>query len=261
MRPDRRTARPCLHMAGELRLDDLVVRRGRDVPDGGGGVSRVEIIGNATLYLGDCRDILPTLQDIAAFLTDPPFGIGYASGYATDALWAGGRTIANDHDTTARDEAVALFGDRPALVFGSRRRPETPGAKMVLIWDKGPALGMGDLSLPWKPTTEEIHVVGRGFVGARDKGAVIYHPPVQSMAKNGRLHPNEKPVGLLRILLQSLPAGLTCDPFMGSGSTGVACMLEHRPFIGFEIVPEYFDIACKRIEDAQRQGQLFGSAA
>ena len=221
---------------------------------------RTESIGNATLYLADCRDVLSEVRDIAAFLADPPFGIGYQSGHATDALWAGGRKIANDHDTTARDEAVALFGDRPALVFGSRRRPETPGTKMVLIWDKGPALGMGDLSLPWKPTTEEIHVVGKGFVGSRDKGAVVYHPPVQSMAKNGRQHPNEKPVGLLRILLQSLPVGLVCDPFMGSGSTGVACMLEQRPFVGCEIDPTYFEIACRRIEAAQRQGQLFDVA-
>ena len=128
---------------------------------------------------------------------------------------------------------------------------------MVLIWDKGPALGMGDLSLPWKPTTEEIHVVGKGFVGKRDKGAVIYHPPVQSMARNGRVHPNEKPVGLLRKLLLSLPGGTICDPFMGSGSTGVACVLEGRPFIGMEVEERFFDIACHRIAEAQRQGDMF----
>lgn len=222
---------------------------------------RVEHIGRATLYLGDCREVIPTLHSVAGVLTDPPFGISYKSGHATDALWAGGKSIANDHDTTARDEALAMFDELPALVFGSRRKPETPGCRMVLTWDKGPALGMGDLSLPWKPTTEEIHVVGKGFVGARDKGAVIYHPPVQSMAKNGRQHPNEKPVGLLRKLLQSLPDGLICDPFMGVGSTGVACVLEQRPFVGCEVSTEYFDIACRRIEDAQRQGNLFEGAA
>lgn len=222
---------------------------------------RVEQIGDATLHLGDAREIVQALQNVVAFLTDPPFGIAYQSGYATDRLWAGGRTIANDATTSARDDVLAQFGDRPALAFGSRKVQAPIGTKMVLIWDKGPALGMGDLSLPWKPTTEEIYVLGKGFVGTRDKGAVIYHPPVQSMAKNGRLHPNEKPVGLLRILLQSLPAGLTCDPFMGSGSTGVACIEEGRPFVGIEIEPAYFDIACKRIEDAQRQGKLFGDAA
>ncbi len=220
-------------------------------------MSRVETIGDAVLHLGDCRDILPTLGPVDAVVTDPPFGISYQSGHATDALWAAGRTITNDTNTSVRDEALALLGLAPALVFGSRRAPLPPSCKMVLTWDKGPALGMGDLSLPWKPTTEEIYVLGRGFVGSRNKGAVIYHPPVQSMAKNGRLHPNEKPVGLLRVLLHSLPSGLICDPFMGSGSTGVACAAEGRAFIGIEIEPAYFDIACRRIAEAYRQPRLF----
>lgn len=226
---------------------------------------RVERIGNATLYLGDAREIIPGLGTCPdGVLTDPPFGIDYNSGHATDELWAGGRRIANDKDTSARDEVLGecdLLGFPPMLVFGSRKRPEPVDTKMVLIWDKGPALGMGDLSLPWKPTTEEIYVLNSGWVGRRDKGAVIYHPPVQSMAKNGRQHPNQKPVGLLRILLQSFPGGTILDPFMGSGSTGVACVEEYRPFVGIEIDPTYFDIACKRIEDAQRQGSLFGEAA
>lgn len=226
---------------------------------------REEQIGRARLILGDCREAIKSMACPAGVLTDPPFGIAYQSGYATDRLWAGGRRIANDRDTSVRNEALGeidLLGRPPMLVFGSRKRPEPADTKMVLIWDKGPALGMGDLSLPWKPTTEEIYVLNNGWVGARDKGAVIYHPPVQSMAKNGRLHPNEKPVGLLRKLLQSFPAGTILDPFMGSGSTGVACFLEGRDFVGCEVDPVYFDIACKRIEDAQRQADLFiGSAA
>lgn len=228
---------------------------------------RVEVIGNATLILGDCRDhgaldAMFTAQPVAV-LSDPPFGINYKSGYATDELWAGGRSIANDDTCEARDTIADVFSHLPCLMFGSRKAELPPHHRMTLIWDKGPALGMGDLRLPWKPTTEEIYVMGKagGFIGNRDKGAVVYHPPVQSMAKNGRQHPNEKPVGLLRILLQSLPAGTICDPFMGSGSTGVACMQEHRPFVGVEVDPAYFDIACKRIADAQRQGSLFGAAA
>lgn len=220
-------------------------------------MSRKEVIGDATLFQGDCLDILPTIIDIAAALTDPPFGIDYQSGYATDELWKEGDRIANDGDVSVRDAALAMFGDLPQLVFGSRRAPLPPGCKMVLTWDKGPALGMGDLSIPWKPSTEEIYVLGRGFVGRRDKGAVIYHPPVQSMAKNGRQHPNEKPVGLLQILLRSLPSGLTVDPFMGSGSTGVACVKTGRPFVGIEMKPKFFEIACRRIEEAYRQPRLF----
>lgn len=219
-------------------------------------MSRIEVIGNATLYLGDCREILPTLERPSVVVTDPPFGIAYSSGYATDALWQGGREIANDDDTAARDEALALLADVPALVFGVRRIPQPAGTRTTLIWDKGPALGMGALDLPWKPSYEEIYVLGKGFTGTRD-GAVIYCPPVQSMAKNGREHPNEKPVRLLSILLSKCPGGLVCDPFMGSGSTGVACAHLQRPFLGIECVPEYFDIACRRIEDAQRQERLF----
>jgi hypothetical protein len=222
---------------------------------------RREQIGNAALYLADCRAVLPMLRGVAAVLSDPPFGIGYKSGHATAELWSGGDLIAGDECTAARDAAINMLGEVPMLMFGSRKAPLPPKHKMTLTWDKGPALGMGDLTLPWKPTTEEIYVINRGFVGRRDKGAVVYHPPVQSMAKNGRQHPNEKPVGLLRILLQSLPSGLICDPFMGSGSTGVACAAEQRPFVGVEVIPAYFDIACRRIEEAQRQGQLFKEVA
>ena len=131
---------------------------------------RVETIGRATLYLGDCREVIKVLPCPAGVLTDPPFGIAYQSGHATDTLWAGGRRIANDQDTSVRDEALGecdLLGRPPMLVFGSRKRPEPADTKMVLIWDKGPALGMGDLSLPWKPTTEEIYVLNNGWVGAR----------------------------------------------------------------------------------------------
>jgi DNA modification methylase len=218
-------------------------------------MGRIEVIGNATLYLGDCRDVIPALPKPGVVVTDPPFGIDYQSGYATDDLWQGGRTIAGDADAKTRDEALELLVGIPALVFGARRVPQPAGTRATLIWDKGPALGMGALDIPWKPSYEEIYVLGKGFHGRRD-GAVIYCPPVQSMAKNGREHPNEKPVRLLSMLLDKSPSGTVLDPFMGSGSTGVACAHLGRPFIGVELVPAYFDIACRRIEDAQRQGRL-----
>ena len=211
---------------------------------------------DVTLYLGDCREVLPTLGKVDAVVTDPPFGIGYRSGYATDALWAGGVTIANDQTVDARDQALALIGDVPMLVFGSRRAPPPPRVRMFLTWDNGPALGMGALDLPWKPSSEEIYVIGKGFVGQRDEGAVLYCPPVQSMAKNGRVHPNEKPVALLARLLSKCPDGVVLDPFMGSGTTGVACVQLGRKFIGIELEPRYFDIACKRIEGELRRPRL-----
>lgn len=219
-------------------------------------MNRVEHLSNSvTLYLGDCREILPTLGRVDGVCSDPPFGIDYRSGYRTDALWAGDH-IRNDADVSARDAALAACGDVPMIIFGSWKATRPAGTRMVLTWDKGPALGMGALDLPWKPSSEEIYVIGKGFVGARDEGAVIYCPPVQSMAKNGRQHPNEKPVALLERLLRKLPNGLIADPFMGSGSAGVACVRLSRRFVGIEIEPRYFDIACRRIADELRRPRL-----
>lgn len=208
------------------------------------------------LYLGDCREIVPQLSYGLVF-TDPPYGQAYESGWATDALWAAGRTIRNDESTAARDGLLSLIGETPALVFGSRKIPEPSNTRLILTWDQGPALGMGALDLPWKPSSQEIYVIGKGFNGPRDESNVIYYPPVQSMAKNGRLHPNEKPVGLLQRLLRKCPAGIVLDPFMGSGSTGEAAMKAGRPFIGIEIEPAYFEIARKRLQAIAAQADMF----
>lgn len=218
------------------------------------------IIGNCALYLGDCAEILPSLTGVDSIVSDPPYGIDYQSGHATDDLWGEDRTIVQDKDTAARDLVVAWSAGRPTLLFGSWKRPRPVGTKMVLVWDKGGALGMGDLSIPWKPDHEEIYVLGSGFIGARDSGSVLPCPPVQSMAKNGRLHPTQKPVPLMERLIRKVP-GVVLDPFMGSGSTGVACARLGRRFIGIEAKRSFFDIACKRIDDVYRQGDFFVGAA
>jgi DNA modification methylase len=221
--------------------------------------ARVETIGLATLIHADVREALQHFADCAAILTDPPFGIAYRSGHATPDLWAGDG-IRGDTDTSLRDAVLQGMPAAPMLVFGSDKAPRPPGTRMRLIWDKGPALGMGALDIPWKPSTEEIYVLGKGFVGSRDEGAVICHPPVQSMACNGRLHPNEKPVGLLQRLMRKLPAGCIGDPFMGSGSAGEAAVRAGRAFVGCEVDPRYFGIALRRVEQAQRQSDLFRDA-
>lgn len=218
---------------------------------------RKEQIGDCTLYLGDCLEVMPTLGKVDAVVTDPPYGMGYKSGYATDALWGGGkRLIRGDATPYARDQVLAMAGGLPTLVFGTWRVQRPAGVKMVLIWDKGGALGMGDLSLPWKPNHEEIYVLGNGFVGVRDSGSVLRCPPVQSMAKNGRVHPTEKPVALMKVLIGKTP-GAVLDPFMGSGTTLVACTKLGRRGVGIELDPDYFDIACRRVEEAYRQPDLF----
>lgn len=218
-------------------------------------VERVEI-GDATLYCGDARDLLPVIDAVDVICTDPPYGIKYQSGYATSDLWLSD-VIAGDANVLVRDEMIAALSGVPMLVFGSRRQELPAGCRMVLTWDKGPALGMGALDLPWKPSSEEIYVIGRGFTGKRDEGNVLYCSPVQSMAKNGRLHPTQKPVALIERLLRKCPDGVVFDPFMGSGTTGVACANLGRKFIGIEIDRQYFDIACERIGEAYRQPRLF----
>ena len=116
---------------------------------------------------------------------------------------------------------------------------------------------MGALDIPWKPDHEEIYVIGKGFEGVRDCGSVVRHPPVQSMAKNGRVHPTQKPVGLIRQLLQKMRCGPVIDPFMGSGTTGVAAIQLGRKFIGIELDKDYFEIACARVTEAWNQPRLF----
>jgi DNA modification methylase len=204
------------------------------------------------LHLGDCLKVMKTIPagSVDAVVTDPPYGIAYESGQYSVLP----RSIVGDDSTAVRDAALAMW-DGPALVFGTWRAPRPIGTKMVLVWDTLGALGMGDLSLPWKPSHQEVYVLGSGFSGRRDSD-VLRCAPVQSMAKNGRCHPHEKPVGLMKMLLAKCPPGTILDPFMGSGTTGVACVQTGRNFIGIEIDPGYFAIAKKRIEEAQLQMRM-----
>ena len=217
------------------------------------------IIGNATLYLADCMEVLPTLPKVDAVITDPPYGYNYASNHVaktTTAEWMG-KTIYGDESTDLRDKVVQFADNRPWAFFGSWKMPKPHGTKGVLIWDKGPASGMGDLRFPWKCSWEEIYIGGKGWHGTRDEGVISGHWVV-TRASMGRVHPNEKPVSLICKLLEKLPSSFAIlDPFMGSGTTGVAAVQMGRKFIGIEREPKYFDIACERIEAAQKQNDLF----
>lgn len=193
-----------------------------------------------TIYLGDSRDLAGDFAVGAdVLLTDPPYGVDYQSG--SQRLPGNARSIEGDKDTTARDQILDEWGcDRPALVFGHRTIPAPVATRLFLTWDKGPALGMGDLSLPWKPSTEEIYVLGSGFVGRRDMGSVYTDSPVQSV---GRVHPHQKPVSLMKRLLLKCPDGLVFDPFMGSGPVLRAAKDLGRRAIGIEIDEGYCEAA------------------
>lgn len=210
-----------------------------------------------TLYHGDCREVTAWLE-ADVLVTDPPYGYDHASN------WQGpfrGKAIANDHDLSERDEVLTEWADfadrigRRALVFGSWRMPKPVGTHTVLIWDKGPASGMGDLSVPWKPNTEEIYVIGKGFVGSRDSSVLSGHSVV-TWASKGREHPNMKPVSLIEALLLKCPAEwVVADPFAGSGSTLVAAKQLGRKAVGVELEERYCEIAAKRLA----QDTLFGA--
>lgn len=203
--------------------------------------------GTITLYHGDCLDILPLLPSgsVDAVVTDPPYGMNYASGWQS-------RPIANDLDTTARDAMLELWGDRPAIVFGRWNLPHPSRAHTMLTWDKGDWPGMGDLSLPWGPSTENIYVIGKGFVGKRRGTVVRQHRLTGNMD-----HPNEKPIGLITSLLGNCPPGTILDPFLGSGTIAVACIKTGRKCIGIELSEQYCAIAARRCEEAFDSQALF----
>lgn len=195
-----------------------------------------------TLYHGDCREITEWLA-ADVLVTDPPYGIGYNSGFRREVLAA---SIEGDADTAVRDEVLSRWGGKPALVFGTWRIPRPDSTRARLVWDTKGALGMGDLSIPWKPSDQEIYVLGSGFAGRRDSN-VITCPPVQSMSRNGREHPHQKPVALLAALLTKCPPGLVADPCAGSGSLGVAAKMLGRAAVLVEVDERYCEITARRL--------------
>jgi DNA modification methylase len=204
------------------------------------------------LIHGDCLAVLPELDPtlIGAVVTDPPYGISHSSNYG--ASWQG-TEIANDESLFHRDMIVRWAEEhgKPWAVFGTWKRPRPPETRAVLVWDKGPAFGMGDLSFPWKGSWEEIYIGGPGWHGRRDEGVLRGYLLV-SWETKGRVHPHQKPVSLLTHILSKLPRDLVIlDPFAGSGSTLVACRKSGRAGIGIEINEGYCEVIRKRLKEAE----------
>lgn len=207
------------------------------------------IIGDATLYCGDCREILPALGRVDAVVTDPPYGIGkdgqkrttggHGGRKAYDFLgWDGDRPDAEMFDLLIKSaEHQIIWG-------GNYFADLLPPSMKWLVWDKDQRINQSDGELAYTSMQGALRIFDMNRVALMTDGAV---------------HPTQKPVELMKWCIGHLPqtARVILDPFMGSGTTGVACAKLGRKFIGIEIEPKYFDIACKRIEQAYAQPDLF----
>lgn len=205
-------------------------------------------IGDATLYLGDCLDILPTLGKVDAVITDPPYGINVSTrvNFSEKQAW----------DAERPNLSPWLAVGRFRLFWGGQYYSDVlPMSESWACWVKRPLDGIVK-----KQVHSTIELAWSNFGKPRFFKQVWDGGKREGDAENRTFcHPSQKPVELMRWCVDELPAGAETilDPFMGSGTTGVACVQLGRKFIGIEREPKYFDIACKRIEQAVSQGQLF----
>ena len=214
---------------------------------------------HVTLYHGDCLTEHREWLSADVLVTDPPYGMSLKSG-------AGGRfgtcSVAGDGDTALRDSVLEAWYPRPALIFGRWSIPRPALTRALLTWDKFEHVGMGDLSIPWKPNTEEIYVLGSGFVGRRDSSVIRVRAVAGAVGRETgrhRLHPTQKTVALMERLIDKCPPGTIADPFAGSGSTLFAAATSGRKCIGVELDERYCELIAKRL--AQGALDFTGGAA
>ena len=208
-------------------------------------------IGNCELWHGDCREVLPLLPPVDLVLTDPPYGIGFAA-QPTRSQRANGivATAWDDETPPAWVFGLLLEKAKNAIVWGGNYYA-LPASRGWLVWIKsGNAPSMADLEMAWT---------------SMDMNARCFEKSVKSASLEKNLqnaaHPTQKPVVLMEWSLGFAPEAQTvCDPFMGSGTTGVACARMGLQFVGIERERKYFDIACRRIEQAYAQPRLFEDA-
>jgi len=196
------------------------------------------IIGDATLYLGDCMDILPTLPKVDAVITDPPYGIGISKNPV--------RQMHEKLDWDCAPPSVELINacvnaGEIAVVWGGNYF-QLPPSQCFFIWDK--------------VQPQDFSLAMCEMAWTNKKGvAKIFRMSVLSYRKE---HPTQKPSELMKWCIGQIGNPETIlDPFMGSGTTGVAAIQMWRKFIGIEREPKYFDIACQRIEQATKQDDMF----
>lgn len=229
-------------------------------------MNRVEVIGNATLHLGDCREILPTLPKVDAVITDPPYadrthkmaktnkGKGHGTALVTFAALTDEdfAACAQQWIAAAAGWVVATCDYRHArLAF------DLPEFVRLGAWVKPNPMPQISADRPGQGF-ETVLILNAGEVKKawnRGGGSGVWTFPVIGDAEVS----TQKPIGLIRAFVSDFTnyGQTVADPFMGSGTTGVACMDLGRGFVGIEKDPERFGIACRRIDDAQRQTRMF----
>jgi site-specific DNA-methyltransferase (adenine-specific)/modification methylase len=214
---------------------------------------REETIGDCRLILGDCREILPTLNKAAAVVTDGPYGIAYSHSGGGRRV-RGGRLPAVRHGRMI-DGDDAPFDPAPwlafseAVFFGADHFAMFLPKGRWLVWDKKDGMAsntFSDCEFAWcsNPGAARLkRYLWNGVAQAGEKG-------------ESRHHPNQKPIEVMEWAISFVASRNILDPFMGSGTTGIAAMRLSLGFVGIEGDPKYFGIACRRIEQAYRQGDL-----
>jgi DNA modification methylase len=221
-------------------------------------MSKVQI-GDATLYLGDCMEILPTLDKVDAVITDPPYGIGESSKKVESRqrkMGGNSKAMADQRDygdfewdkNPPSNELIELIrtkGNNQAFFGGNYFA--LPPTSCWLIWDKlNGDNDFADCELCWTNWHKAVRRLQWRWNGMIRQG------------NEERYHPTQKPLEVMKWVITLCPKSETIlDPFMGSGTTGVAAIQMGRKFIGIEREPKYFDIACKRIEQASKQVDMF----
>ena len=196
-------------------------------------------IGNATLYLGDCAEILPTLGKVDAVVTDPPYGINISKNPVRQKH----EKLDWDSERPSQEIINAMLSCSKHQIIWGGNYFNLPTSKCFFVWDKK------------QPENFSLAMCEQAWVSI-NKPAKMFRMSVTSYEKS---HPTQKPVELMEWCISYLPGDfqIILDPFMGSGTTGIAAMNLERKFIGIEREQKYFDIACKRIEQAQKQVRLF----
>lgn len=212
-------------------------------------IVREEIIGDCRLILGDCLEVLPTLAKFDALITDPPYGIAdkWKGGFSEKHGWGKAKTetvLRNEWDGKPLDHRaldIILASAKEAIIWGGNYF-DLPPSRCWFVWNKPERnFTLAEAELAWTNRDNVVRVIDA----------------VRSDV--GRVHPTQKPLEVMRWCVDKTK-GSVVDPFMGSGTTGVACAKAGRRFVGIELEPSYFEIACERIRKAYAQPDMFVSA-